>query len=92
MSCDVYANDNEIACKAGEGKVIAAFPDVCLTPPSPPAGPIPVPYPDTSFSKDMQSGSKTVMIKGKQVMLRTNRFTRHRLWAMRPRPAAWGRE
>jgi hypothetical protein len=74
VGCNVYANDDEIACKAGAGKVIAAFPDVCLTPPSPPAGPIPVPYPDTSFSKDMQSGSKTVMIKDKEVMLKDQSF------------------
>lgn len=40
MGCEVYANGDEIACKAGDGKVIAAFPDVCLTPPAPPAGPI----------------------------------------------------
>lgn len=32
MGCEVYANGDEIACKAGDGKVIAAFPDVCLTP------------------------------------------------------------
>ena len=37
MGCDVYANGDEIACKAGSGKVIAGFPDVCLTPPPPPA-------------------------------------------------------
>jgi hypothetical protein len=74
MSCDVFANGNEIACKAGGGKVIAAFPDVCLTPPSPPAGPIPVPYPDTSFSKDTQKGSKTVLIKNKEVMLKDQSF------------------
>jgi Domain of unknown function (DUF4150) len=74
MSCEVYANGDEIACKAGDGKVIAAFPDVCLTPPPPPAGPIPVPYPDTSFSKDMQNGSKTVKIKGKEVMLKDSSF------------------
>src|SRR5947208_202497 len=74
MGCEVYANGDEIACKAGDGKVIAAFPDVCLTPPSPPAGPIPVPYPDTSFSKDMQSGSKTVMIKDQEVMLKDSSF------------------
>ena len=74
MGCEVYANGDEIACKAGDGKVIAAFPDVCLSPPSPPAGPIPVPYPDTSFSKDMQNGSKTVMIKGKEVMLKDQSF------------------
>jgi len=74
MSCDVYADNAEIACKAGDGKVIASFPDVCLTPPPPPAGPIPVPYPDTSFSKDMQNGSKTVMIKGEEVMLKDQSF------------------
>ena len=38
------------------------------------AGPIPVPYPDTSFSKDMQKGSKTVMIKNKEVMLKDQSF------------------
>ena len=74
MGCEVYANGNEIACKAGDGKVIAAFPDVCLSPPSPPAGPIPVPYPNTSFSKDMQNGSKTVKIKRKEVMLKDRSF------------------
>jgi Domain of unknown function (DUF4150) len=74
MGCDVYANGDEIACKAGSGKVIASFPDVCLTPPPPPAGPIPVPYPDTSFSKDMQNGSKTVMIEGQEVMLKDQSF------------------
>lgn len=74
MGCDVYANCDEIACKAGSGKVIAAFPDVCLSPPSPPAGPIPVPYPDTSFSKDMLNGSKTVKIKGQEVMLKDQSF------------------
>lgn len=74
MGCNVFANNNEIACKAGGGKVIASFPDVCLTPPSPPAGPVPVPYPNTSFSKDMQSGSKSVMIGGKEVMLKDKSF------------------
>ncbi len=70
----VFANSNAIACKAGDSKVIAAFPDVCLTPPSPPAGPVPVPYPDTSFSKDMQNGSKTVSIAGQEVMLKDQSF------------------
>jgi hypothetical protein len=74
MGAEVYANAEEIACKAGDGKVIASFPDVCLSPPSPPAGPVPVPYPNTSFSKDMQNGSKTVKIKGKEVMLKDQSF------------------
>jgi hypothetical protein len=74
MSCTVYANCNEIACKASDNKVIADMPDVCLSPPSPPAGPVPVPYPDTSFSKDMQNGSKTVLIGDKEIMLKDQSF------------------
>lgn len=74
MGCNVFADGHEIACKAGGGKVIAAFPDVCLSPPSPPAGPIPVPYPNTSFSKDMKNGSKSVKIKNKPVMLKNKSF------------------
>ncbi len=74
MSNEVYSNGNEIACKSGDGKVIASFPDVCLSPPSPPAGPIPLPYPNTSFSKDMQDGSKTVVINNKEVMLKDKSF------------------
>lgn len=74
MSNEVFANGNEIACKSGDDKVIAAFPDVCLSPPSPPAGPIPVPYPNTSFSKDMKKGSKSLKIDGKEVMLKNQSF------------------
>ena len=74
MSNEVFANGNEIACKSGADKVIAAFPDVCLSPPSPPAGPIPIPYPNTSFSKDMKKGSKSVKINGKEVMLKDQSF------------------
>ncbi len=83
MSCDVYANGDEIACKAGGGKVIAAFPDVCLTPPPPPGGPIPVPYPDTSFSKDMKKGSKTVKIENKEIMLKIAPSIKPHRWAMK---------
>jgi len=74
MPCRVYANHNEIACKVGIAQVIAAFPDVCLSPPSPPVGPIPVPYPNTSFAKDMQNGSRTVKIGGQEVMLKNQSF------------------
>jgi hypothetical protein len=74
MSCDVYANTSEVACKVSSCKVIASFPDVCLSPPSPPAGPIPIPYPDTSFAKDMKNGSKTVKIEGQEVMLKDKSY------------------
>jgi hypothetical protein len=65
----VFANDMEIASGAQASKVVAALPDVCLSPPAPPAGPIPVPYPNTSYARDMKAGSKTVKIGGKPVML-----------------------
>lgn len=74
MGAEVYANGDAISCKAGDGKVIAAMPDVCLSPPSPPAGPVPVPYPDTSFSKDMQNGTKTVQLKGDEAMMKDSSF------------------
>jgi len=70
MSNEVYANGMEIACKAAAGKSMAAFPDTCLSPPSPPAGPIPIPYPNTAFASDTTNGSTTVMISGQEVMLK----------------------
>jgi Domain of unknown function (DUF4150) len=74
VGTEVFANGSEIACQSGAGQVIAAFPDPCLSPPSPPAGPLPVPYPDTSASKDMQSGSTMTQIQGGPVMLKDQSF------------------
>ena len=70
MSNQVYANGMEVSCKAADGKSICAFPDTCLSPPSPPAGPIPIPYPNTGMASDTDGGSKTVQISGKEVMLK----------------------
>src|SRR3954466_959642 len=70
MSNEVYANGMEVSCKAADGKSICAFPDVCLSPPSPPAGPVPIPYPNTGMAGDTSDGSKTVMIDGKEIMLK----------------------
>ncbi len=74
MSHEVYAGGWEIAAKAGMNKSIARFPDVCLSPPSPPAGPIPIPYPNTSFSSDLKKGSKTVELGGKPAALAQQSF------------------
>lgn len=70
MANQVYANGREIACKAAGGKSIAAFPDTCLSPPSPPAGPLPIPYPNTAYANDTTNGSTTVMISGQEIMLK----------------------
>jgi uncharacterized protein DUF4150 len=47
------------------GKSIA-FPDVCLCPPTPPTGPVPVPLPNTVVATDLTAGAITVLIEGNQ--------------------------
>jgi hypothetical protein len=66
----VFANGNEISAKKDANKSIASMPDVCLSPPSPPAGPIPIPYPNTSDASRTTDGSKTVKIQGAEVGLK----------------------
>jgi hypothetical protein len=72
MANQVYANGREVACKAAAGKAIAAFPDVCMTPPENPATPpgVPVPYPNTGMASDTTDGSTSVKISGKEVLLK----------------------
>jgi hypothetical protein len=62
----VLVNRNQISSKQSGGKPVVGCPDVANTP-STPAPPVPVPYPSSSFSKDTQSGSKKVKIKGKKI-------------------------
>jgi len=63
----VFANGREVSGKATSNKTIAAFPDVCLSPPAPPAGPVPIPYPITSMASKTQSGTGAVKIRKKEV-------------------------
>lgn len=76
MANEVYANGWELACKAGAGRTIASFPDVCFTPPENPATPpgVPIPYPNTGFARDTAQGSKTVKITKKEVMLKNKSY------------------
>ena len=76
MSNEVYANGREVSCKAGNGKSIAAFPDVCFTPPQTPATPpgVPIPYPNNGMSSDCSDGSTTVKISGQEVMLKDKSY------------------
>jgi len=65
----VFANGLEVACKSGRGKAIAAFPDVCFTPPGNPATPpgVPVPYPSTGTARDTTGGANTTRVNDKSV-------------------------
>lgn len=76
MGHDVYANGRSISSKSADGKSLCAFPDVCLTPPAPPAGPIPVPYPNTGMASDTTRGTRNVKIAGKEIMLKNRSFFR----------------
>jgi hypothetical protein len=67
MSAEVYANGREVSAKKDSNKSMSAMPDVCLSPPSPPAGPIPIPYPNFSNASDTSDGTKRVKINGKEV-------------------------
>ena len=74
MPHHVYANNNEIATKSSDGKSAACFPDVCFSPPTPPASGVPIPYANTCFAKDITNGSKTVIIGGAEVALENHSY------------------
>ncbi|WP_127958452.1 PAAR-like domain-containing protein [Serratia microhaemolytica] len=63
MSTQVYINDHEACSKSSRGASNGAFPDPCWSPPSPPAGPVVIPYPNSSKAADMAKGTSTVFIK-----------------------------
>ena len=71
MQTHVYANDQEIACKAvgNDGTSPQAFPDPCWSPPAPPTGPVVIPYPNTCFAASITKGTSTVFIAGKEVAI-----------------------
>jgi hypothetical protein len=68
----VFANGLEISGKSVDAKTIAAFPDVCFTPPENPATPpgVPVPYPSFGMAGDTEQGTATVLIGGKTVNIK----------------------
>ena len=76
MANQVYANNMEVGCKAGSGKSVCAFPDVCFTPPQTPATPpgVPIPYPNTGMDSDTTDGSTTVNISGQEVLLKNKSY------------------
>jgi uncharacterized Zn-binding protein involved in type VI secretion len=68
MSVTVIVNFMTVSHGGSMGTSIA-FPDVCKTP-APPAPPIPIPYPNVAQSKDVSSGSSTVKMDGKSIMVK----------------------
>lgn len=72
MSKNVYANGREVSCAKDDTHVMGAMPDVCLSPPTPPAGPVPIPYPNFAQASDTADGARTVLVGGDQVGLKSD--------------------
>ncbi len=66
MGQTTFANSRGIVHK-GSGGMSIAFPDVCKTP-APPAGPIPIPYPNIGKASDTSKGPKKVKVDGEMPM------------------------
>ncbi len=68
MGCTVFAENMGLFHRGSGGKGIAPG-DVCLTPPPPPGGPVPVPYVNMLQASDLTKGSKTVIVDGEPTAL-----------------------
>jgi len=72
MGKNVFANGREVSAGKDDNQIIAAMPDVCLSPPSPPAGPIPIPYPVFAKASDTDDGTRDVQIGGDEVGMKSD--------------------
>ncbi len=68
MPLTVYAEGLGLFHKGSNGTGVAAG-DVCLSPPPPPTGPVPVPYVNMVQASDLADGSKKVTIDGEPTAL-----------------------
>jgi len=72
MPVTVGANFMSVVHASSSGVTIA-FPDVCKTP-VPPAGPIPIPYPNIAMSSDTDKGTKKVKADGNPFCVKDSNF------------------
>lgn len=63
----VYANSNRVSGKKTPNKSAPAMMSVCLSPPTPPAGPVPIPYPVADMANHTADGTGSVYIEKKEV-------------------------
>lgn len=71
MSKNVFANGREVSASKDDNQILGAMPDVCLSPPSPPAGPIPIPYPNFAKASDTADGARDVKIADDNVGIKS---------------------
>lgn len=68
MGLTVFAENMGFFHKGSDGKGIGPL-DVCLSPPPPPAGPVPIPYVNVAKAGDLSKGSNTVLVDGEPTAL-----------------------
>jgi hypothetical protein len=73
MADKVFVNGRAVVHKGSLGQSVA-FPDVCLCPPTPPAGPIPTPLPNAVKAADLDGGAASVRIEGNPAGTRSAHF------------------
>ena len=73
MAITVYNEGNGLFHKGSPGKGIAPA-DVCLSPPPPPTGPVPVPYVNSLSASDLADGSQTVQVDGNPTALEDHSY------------------
>ena len=74
MGQTTFCNSRGIAHK-GSGGMSIAFPDVCKTP-APPAGPIPIPYPNIAQASDTSGGPTKVTTDGEMPMVKGAKYSK----------------
>jgi Domain of unknown function (DUF4150) len=73
MGDTVFVNGRAVVHAGSSGKSIA-FPDVCLCPPTPPAGPIPTPLPNNIKAADLDAGASSVLVEGNPMGKKSSNF------------------
>jgi hypothetical protein len=73
MGDSVFINKRAAVHRGSRGRSVA-FPDVCLCPPGPPAGPVPTPLPNTVKAKDLDGGASSVLVEGNPAGKRSSHF------------------
>lgn len=68
----VLVNKRTVVHSKSMGIIICGPPDVCKTPT--PGGPVPIPYPNIAFSKDLAKGTKSVKVDGVPVAIKPSEF------------------
>jgi hypothetical protein len=75
LADNVFVNGRAVVHKKSAGKS-TAFPDVCLCPPTPPAGPVPVPLTNLVIAADLGGGARSVTVEGSPIGKRSSFFAK----------------